>query len=348
MPLATLELFPSIAGFRDAISSAEIRAIAKNREVRMVQTSQPASPKTWDQLDAELFARRPDLKLRLVLTSGFDDLSFVATLKNVRHFAVDGIRDVKALASVARLPRLESLALGLYRLDTFDFLREVSPRHLHALSLGRTKSKKPSLAPLARFAKLRTLYLEGHHKDIEVLSGLRALEDVTLRSVTTPDLGYLRPLSKLRSLDVKLGGIKSLSAIAGMKSVAYLEVWRVKGLAEVDVAGQLPGLQYLFLQALPAVEQLPSFARSRALRRVHLQGMRGLRDVSSLARAPALEELVVYEGEGLDPDDFEPVLAKQSLARAVGLFGNRRQNERFVALAAKHGIGPVSGPYELR
>jgi hypothetical protein len=219
---------------------------------------------------------------------------------------------------------------------------------LKSLSLHRTKSKKPSLASLARFTQLRELRLEGQAKDIEVVSGLQKLRKLTLRSVTTADLSYLRSLPKLWFLDLELGGLGSLSAIAGMESIEYLEVWQVKGLTEVDAVGALPRLQYLFLQSLARVKKLPSFARSRALRRVHLQNMRGLADVSSLATAPALAELVVYDGRHQAPEDFEPVLAGKTLRRALGGFGSQRKNARFLELAIKHGVGPVTGPFKFR
>jgi hypothetical protein len=345
LPLRVHELFPTHAGFQGAVTSAEIRAVARNREVRLINTSQPASLSTWERLDAELFSRRPDLSLRV---SGSEyDLTFLARLKNVRHFCADGY-DVTGLESIAALQRLESLALRVFHLESFEFLRTIPARHLKSLSLRRTRSTKPSLAPLAHFANLRKVYIEGHHKEIEVIGRLPKLEDLTLRSVTTSGMEYLRPLSHLRSLDIKLGGTKDLSAISGMKSIRYLEIWQVKGLTELDVAGQLSGLQYLFLQSLLHVGRLPSFARSRALRRVHLQNMRGLKDVSSLVSAPSLEELVIFEGERQSPDALEPVLAMRTLKRASCAFGSKQKNARFAELRAKHGVLPLKSPFRFR
>ena len=120
---------------------------------------------------------------------------------------------------------------------------------LKSLWLLQTKSKRPSLDPLSRFTQLETIYLEGQQKDIEVLSGLSELRDVTLRSISTPGLEYLKPLHKMWSLDLKLGGIRDLSAIAGMDAIRYFEAWQVRGLSDLDVISALPGLQYLFKTA---------------------------------------------------------------------------------------------------
>jgi len=124
---------------------------------------------------------------------------------------------------IAELPLLETLSLGIYELDTLAVLERV-PSNLFGLWLGQTKSKKPDLAPLARFSQLRTLHIEGHTRSIGVLEGLTSLEDLTLRSTTTPDLAFLAPLSRLWSLDITLGGTTNLSAIAGMSTIKYLEL----------------------------------------------------------------------------------------------------------------------------
>jgi hypothetical protein len=75
---------------------------------------------------------------------------------------------------------LESLSVGVFELRDFTFLNQV-PTTLRALSLGATRSKAPTLSPLSRFRALGKLHLEGQSKDIEVLSELKLLEDVTLR-----------------------------------------------------------------------------------------------------------------------------------------------------------------------
>jgi len=346
LPFEPNRNFPSSVDLRGEPTSAEIQSIVDDRSVKVVRPGRNVSSRTWARLDAELFRRRPEVRLAI---SALDyDLSFVGGLKHLRNLAFSCLGEATGVESIAKIPALESLYLHVYRLDSFEFLREISPLHLTSLSLCRTKSDRPSLAPLARFANLKKVYLEGHRKEIEVIGTLRRLEDVTIRSVTTPDLSYLRSLPRLLSVDVKLGGTKNLSAIAGMKTIRYLEVWQVRGLSNVEVAGQLPGLQYLFLQALPHVRKLPSFARSRSLRRVHLWNMQGLRDLSQLRTAPALEELVIYDARRLVPEDLEPVLAKKCLKRATVGFGSKAKNERFDELAERHGIGRVERPYKFR
>ena len=147
------------------------------------------------------------------------------------------------------------------------------------LYLGGTKSKKPDLAHLTRFKLLEEIFIEGQKKNIEVLSQLLNLKDVTLRSISTPDIKYLRPLSKMWSLDIKLGGIRNLNGLEGMKHIKYLELWQIRGLSDIEVISSLTGLQYLFLQSLRQIESLPDLSKLRELKRISLENMGGLKDI---------------------------------------------------------------------
>jgi hypothetical protein len=148
-------------------------------------------------------------------------------MRNVRYLSADCLREVINVGCLAALENLESLSVGIHNLQNFDFLAEI-PSGITHLSLAATKSKKPRLRHLTRFRCWRTLYLEAQKNDIEALSGLLMLEDLTLRSITTSGLGFLVGLDRFWSLDVKLGGIRDLSAIQGKQSIKYFGYGRFK------------------------------------------------------------------------------------------------------------------------
>jgi hypothetical protein len=77
----------------------------------------------------------------------------------------------------------------------------------------------------------------GQSKNLDVVSGLTLLEELTLRSITLPDLSLLLPLPRLLSLELKLGGAKDLSLLPRIGQLRYLELWLVKGLS--DLSGHL-------------------------------------------------------------------------------------------------------------
>ena len=327
--------------FREPVTKREIKAIAADSRVKFVQTAEPARPDTWRLLNELLLARRPDIQIRLFgCYHDSCDLGFVAHLSNVRHFAADCLHGpVTGLEHLERLPSsLESLSIGMWQLTDFGFLESIAPS-LRSLSLHATKSKRPSLAPLARFKQLETVYLEGQQKDIEVLSGLAELRDVTLRSISTQGLDYLKPLRKMWSLDLKLGGIRDLSAIAGMEAISYFETWQVSRLSDASVISELPGLQSLFLQSLANVRSLPPLLGLRKLRRVVLMNMKGLHDLTPLELAPSLEEFALIEASGSQPSELEPVLRNPALERALAGFGSAKKNRLFESMREKAGVG---------
>ena len=332
----------SRCSFREPLHDSDIDALAADPQVKHLQTSEPASLDTWRRINDQLLALRPDVEVRIYgFYRALCDLSFVPLLSNVRRFAADSLHGpVSGLEFMAALPSsLESLSVGMWGLRDFGFLESVTPS-LKSLHLAATKSKRPSLAPLARFSQLETLYLEGHQKRIEVISELVELRDVTLRSISTPGLDYLRPLHKMWSLDLKLGGIRDLSAIAGMDGIGYFEAWQVRGLSDLSAISELHGLQHLFLQSLPHVNSLPSLRRLSKLRRVVLMNMTGLHDFAPLESAPFLEEFALIEGQAQQPTELEPVLRNPALRRAQAGFGSLKRNRLFESMRSAAEVGP--------
>lgn len=324
-------------GLSEPVSSHDIATIRGDPDVRVVQFVEPAEPRTWSRLNAELLDVRPDVQVRVFgFYASECDLSVVSRLSNLRHFAADSLRQARNVDAVCEIPKLETLSIGIYELTSFDFLSGV-PSSLSRLALGPTRSKRPDLSVLRRFMDLRKLYVEGHQKNIEVLGELTALEDVTLRSVSTPGLEYLTSQPRLWSVDIKLGGIRDLAALAAVPALKYLEVWQVRGLADLSVISELVTLQNLLLQDLPRVVTLPSLENCRSLRRMVLQNLRGLADLSPLASAPALEELELVQGSNFAPEDLEPVLQNPTVRKVGAYFGSDRKNRAFEALREKRG-----------
>ena len=180
---------------------------------------------------------------------------------------------------------------------------------------------------LAQFPHLEELWLECQHKDIETLSHLTNLRKLTLRSMSLPDLSVLTSLERLWWLALKLGGTRDISPLPRAGSLKYLEIWRVRGLSDLSVIADVSSLQYLCLQALKHVTKLPCFRKLKRLRRVVLETIRGIRDLTPLLEAEALEELLVIDGRHMEPEDFRPLADHPTLRRVrIGL-GSDRKND---------------------
>lgn len=211
--------------------------------VRHVQFNERLSESDLTELGRELF-HRPEISLRIYGYSApvsYTDLDFLYHFPNIRDLSID-----------------------LWSLMNLRGLRAI--RELKSFSFGETRTKRHSLGFLARFPKLHKLYIEGHTKDISVLSELQHLEQLTLRCVTLPDLKLLTGLSKLRSVKLLLGGTTNLDALRHLPQLRHLELTWIRGLEDLDIIGELHSLETLHLQALRNVKMLPSFRDLTCLR----------------------------------------------------------------------------------
>ncbi|MHA3947185.1 hypothetical protein [Cellulomonas bogoriensis] len=233
------------------------------------------------------------------------------------------ITDLEFLRFFPELRRFSADAM-YSNLADIDGLRHLS-QDLRSLTLGQTK-RKLSLRPLARFSQLRELYLEGHTKDIAVVAGLTEMRRLTFRSITLPDLTLFAPLDKLEALDLKLGGTSNLAGIEAFQRLRYLELWMIRGFADLEPITACRSLEMLFLQALKNVTALPDLSSLPRLMRVHLETMKGLRDFSPLLTAPALEEVLLIDMGHLAPQDLAVLATHPNRKRASVGLGSDRKN----------------------
>ena len=328
--------------FSGNVTKKEIIELTKNPKIEVLQTSEPCNDKTYKLLNDYFFSIRKDVQLRLYgFYSSECDLGILGKLPNIESFSADCLQSVKNIESLENLGNLKKLCIGIYKLDNFDFL-SIIPESIIDLSLRDTYSKKPDLKDLKRFKKLKTIYLEGQQKNIEVLSDLVNLEDVTLRSISTQDLSYIENLSKLYSLDIKLGGIKNFDSLKKIPTIKYLELWQIRKLYDIDFLSEMFELQYLFLQNLPLIKQFPDLSLCRNLRRIYVESLKALNDFSSLENVPNLEEFALCDAAKQSPTDVIPVLRNKNLKRASGYFGSKKKNAEFKELIVKYGIDEYS------
>ena len=268
----------------------------------------------------EWFRAYPEMSLRAYgsYDHSITDLEFLQFFPTLRRFGADALWD---------------------SLTSLDGLRHL-PADLEELGVGATKARL-DLGVLARFGDLRWLFLEGQTKHLEVIGGLRSLYDLTLRSITMPDLSLLLPMRGLRSLDIKLGGTRDLGLLPRVGELWYVELWMIRGLTDISAVGRIPSLRSLFLQALRQVETLPDLSAATSLRRVRLETMKGLHDLRPLATAPVLEAVELIDMRHLKPVDLAPLVTAPRLQAVTPGLGSRRRND---AAATLLGLPPVREP----
>ncbi len=249
----------------------------------------------------------------------------------------DSIRDLEFLRWFPWLRRF-TVEHAYHSLTSLDGLRHL-PEDAESIGIGQTK-KPLDLDILGRFPALRELYLEGQTRHIDdVVASLTQLESLTLRSITLPDLSTLLPLTNLRALDLKLGGTKDLALLPHIGRLEYLELWMIRGLTDLAAIGSLPHLSYLFLQSLSGVTALPSLQECVSLRRVHLETMKRLLDLTPVSLAPNLQDLIVVDCPQFRVAHFEPFVGHRQLRAATIGTGSVKRNDEIEKLLGHPSAG---------
>lgn len=286
---------------------------------------QLSSPLTAEQL------RPLDARCRVVQ---FDEPLTDAELRRVASFVVDypgitlrvyGHRTYASLDFLDHFQRVRNLQLDIFELQDASGLRFLG-KDLRYFGFGATR-KKHSIAALSALTRIQDLWLEGHTKDFGVVSELRSLQRLSLRSIRLPNLDQLRPLRLLEKIELKLGGSTDLTALPAIGRLRRFEAWLVRGLSDLEPIGFVPTLRTLFLQALKGVTALPSMSRMTELTRVHLETMKSLSDLAPLAAAPVLEQLLLIDMRHLGPDSLRPLLGHRTLRGVTIGLGSKRRNE---------------------
>lgn len=305
----------------------DLKKLVEDKNVKHLQFSDKLNAIEVDYLEEIVFSKRDDISLRVF---GFYlencDLSFLERIPSLTNLSIDCLREATNVEVVTKLKNIKSLGIGIYNLESFDFLYEINPK-LKELYLHQTKSKKTNLNSIDRFLDLEVLYLESQSKGIEKINSLKKLKEITLRSISTKNVDYLNNLNELWSVDIKIGGIKNFDTLQTLPNLKYLELWQVRELSDLSFISNLKSLQNLFIQSLRNVTIFPDLQNLLHLRRIYLENLKGLKDISSVKNVPFLEEFVFTNAENLEPNDIIPILENKSIQNISCWFGNKNKNE---------------------
>ncbi len=139
--------------FSNHITEKEVEQLVSDPDIRTLQCSSPVELDTWDLLNRKLFSQRPEIELRVYgFYSRVCDLSFVSRVGSVRRFAADCLRQATGVEHISQLERLEELSIGIYSLDSFDFLMQSALVTSNVRSVFCGLSPFPLRNPLPLFA----------------------------------------------------------------------------------------------------------------------------------------------------------------------------------------------------
>ena len=216
-------------------------------------------------------------------------------------------------------------------LRSLDFVRYLP--NLQFLSIAPTRTTKLSLKPLTELTKLRSLRLDKQSHDLSIIGELRPLEYLSLQSISVSDLCFIGNLTNLLAFRLALGGTTDLRFLSRSR-IKYLELWQIKSLRDEHLAAiaEAKHLEFLFLDRLKNISQLPELTKLSHLRRIELEGMNGLTDLSVLNSAPSLEELIITDASKLSIDMFRILKLNKTLKRARVGTGSKLKNDEIESL----------------
>jgi hypothetical protein len=80
------------------------------------------------------------------------------------------------------------------------------------------------------------------------------------------------------------------------------------------------------------VRAIPDLSKLYNLRRLHLENLKGLKDVSAIRHAPALEEFLHISAQNIQPEMYKDLMSMPNLKYVNVGYGSRKKNEEFNAL----------------
>ena len=175
----------------EPINEKELITLRDDESIKVIQTSSDLYPSSWEMINRILLKNRADITLRLFGFYGkMCDVSQLLHLPDVRRLSIDSIRSAINIEAISELKLVENLTIGIYDLESFDFLKNVNSE-LVELNLQETKSIRLDISVVKRFTKLKCLRIGGHTKGIETINHLKSLKTLYLNSISTPDLSFI-------------------------------------------------------------------------------------------------------------------------------------------------------------
>jgi hypothetical protein len=255
---------------------------------------------------AELWNGRRDVGLRL-LGYAAQDLEFL------RHFS-----------------GLEKLNLQVPIIRNLDGLRHVTDS-LKDFTLASTTARL-SLKPVAACSMLQSLHIQNHTRDFEALRSLRGLRYLGIPGISLADLSGLQPFERLQSLFLGFCKPVDLGLIGHFAELEALKIFKMNNLHDLTALKLARDLRRIELAWLPHAVSLPTFSESGRLEEIEIESMKSLGELTSVAAAPALRFLGLWDCKSLTPESFKCLVGHPTLKHLNFGVGRLKDNKAIAAM----------------
>ncbi|MCH1918493.1 hypothetical protein L9G15_03490 [Shewanella sp. A3A] len=272
---------------------------------------------------------------------GFDG-HLLQHLPDVANLSLDCLQQATQLEQLQQLSKLTTLRLGIYQFDQHELLNRLNLSQLTSLSLTENRQRNIDLSFIGDCANLNNLFIQGHSKNIAVISQLTQLQSLALSGIgNKQSLAFINTINSLQSLWLMLGSRDSLAEIT-LPALQQLELVRVKQLTDMGDLSRFSQLQQLKIEDQAKLCQLSFSQPNNTLTPLKLWNVKQLQAINGLAQLTALTSLDIHLSQleltdlmaALPPSlrqfDFSTSSVKQNRLlqaqlRAVGYRSNRPQ-----------------------
>jgi hypothetical protein len=270
------------------------------------------------------------------------DANTLDAIPSVQNLSVDCMDGILNEGAFSRLQNLRKLSVGIYKFDRPDFLNIVDLTKLEQFSISENAKRNFDLVPLANAQKIRRLYIQGHSKNIEVLTKLSDLKILTLGSLAKQQsLDFVFDIAELKELELLLGGREDISDLRH-DSLEILQILRVKGVNDLGSFVRFPKLRHLRVEDQIQLSDID--LTDSNMKRLSIANCKNLSSVNGLLDQSELEELWISK----TAIDLEPLRGNQWPAslKTLGLFSEKTKwNKETQALLEGRGFKTYGTPW---
>lgn len=200
--------------------------------------------------------------------------------------------------------QMRQLQRGLDAAELKALALEMESKGQFGLRLDRKRLSVPSLDFLADFRHLKAIEVRGVAKGIQTLGTLSELQSVALCELVTHEVSFLKTLPILQEIWIQAVRLARWESFGDLKQVKAITLFSLRQ-DDFGFLADMEGLQVIHFDSCSRLTTLPSFRRLRHLRRVVLDTVNRLADISGLAEAPSLEDVIIIGADALAPEAFE-------------------------------------------
>ena len=262
-------------GYKD-IDDQVIHDIADNGKIKYVQISKPLPDKAFQTID-EILSLRPDITFRLFDFDDEDkvDISFLLKMPHLKNLWIDlDFRNDQQKINfdvLARL-RLKQFYIDCFDLRNYEFIKYLSDDLEDLLITADTMG--PGIvfdcAWLLKYVNLKSLWLgKKAKKNIELLSQLPKLKELSLRGIKITDFSFLQKMN-LEQLALLWNSNNDLHELAKLKNLREIELWRINKLDDISFIKDMTSLEIIRLQNLKHITSLPDLSKLTKLKKIIL------------------------------------------------------------------------------